>query len=184
MGQSKALLTIDGETFVTRIARELLAAGCQRVVIITRAAELVWRELPPTSPLVELLPSIDPERGQLCSLQTAVLATRTEELGVLAALVDHPAVAATTYRALLDTGRAGAAIALPVCDGRRGHPVWWGRSVFAELLAADSTRGARDVVQRDPTRVVAVPVSDREILRDVDYPADYQALLADSATHR
>jgi molybdenum cofactor cytidylyltransferase len=73
--------------------------------------------------------------------------------------------------------RTGAPIVVPTFQGRRGHPVLFARSTFAELLDAPDDQGARAVVRKDPGRVTEVPVSDSAVLEDLNTPDDYKALL-------
>jgi molybdenum cofactor cytidylyltransferase len=55
---------------------------------------------------------------------------------------------------------------------RRGHPVIFDRSVFADLIAAPEDQGARVVVNADPRRVLYVDVEDPGVVLDLDTPAD------------
>lgn len=174
MGRPKALLPLDGEPFVCRIARRLQAAGATRVLLITGFHAEAIESATAHLPQVEPIRSPDPDGGQLISLQTAITACRGA--GLLVTLVDHPNIAEHTYRLLFAAGASGAQIAQPVHAGRRGHPVWWGREVFPELHAADQSRGARVVTRADPERVVEVAVDDSEIHRDVDRPEDYERM--------
>jgi molybdenum cofactor cytidylyltransferase len=68
-------------------------------------------------------------------------------------------------------------IVVPTHAGRRGHPVLFARAVFDELLTAPNDEGARAVVRKDPTRVLAVPVDDPAVLEDFNTPEDYKQLL-------
>jgi molybdenum cofactor cytidylyltransferase len=87
-------------------------------------------------------------------------------------------VAVDTARALIDRFREGdAAVVVPVFDGRRGHPVVFGRAVFDELLAAPDAEGARAVVRAEPDRVAEVPVSDPAVADSLNTPGAYQDLL-------
>jgi molybdenum cofactor cytidylyltransferase len=92
--------------------------------------------------------------------------------------VDRPHVSVATVAALLDGLRAThQPIVVPTHGGRRGHPVLFGRPVFAELLGAPDDQGARAVVHRDPARVAEVPVDDPAVLEDFNTPEDYKGLL-------
>jgi len=102
-----------------------------------------------------------------------------EELGADAVLlhpVDHPLVARPTIDRVLDALRAGAVIAVPTWDGRRGHPGGFGRAAFGELRSAPADRGARAVLAADTARVVLVP-GDPGCVAGIDTPADYARLL-------
>ena len=68
-------------------------------------------------------------------------------------------------------------IVLPVFSGRRGHPVFFSRELFSEILALDSTQGLNVVVRRDPSRIVEVEVDSSSVIEDIDTPEQYENLL-------
>lgn len=174
MGAPKAGLVVGGETFVARILRRLADAGCAPLVVVSGAHHEAVVAALPSAPGATVLRNPDPERGQLSSLRVALRALSTNPDGVagaVVALVDHPAVAGPTYAALVSAGLTGARpIVVPTHDGRRGHPVVFGREVWAELLATPDDAGARAVVLRDPGRVIELAVDDPGIHVDVDTP--------------
>ena len=55
------------------------------------------------------------------------------------------------------------------------------RSVFEELTAPDLTEGAREVVRRDPGRVIEVPVDDPGVIVDIDTPDQYAERFPDES---
>lgn len=65
--------------------------------------------------------------------------------------------------------RAGQAIVSPVHRGRAGHPVILAAELRGELARA---RTAREVVERDASRVNLVRVNSRAIYADFDTPAE------------
>lgn len=176
MGRTKALLPYAGSTFLRTICERFREAGVADLwVVLGPDSRGAASEVPAEVPRARILDNPAPERGPLSSLRLVLAALPVETPWLMMALVDHPAVRGDTLRAL-----AGAAapdrIVLPTCGGRRGHPVVFGREVFAELRAAPDAEGARAVVRRDPRRVIEVKVEDPGILRDVDTPADFEAL--------
>jgi molybdenum cofactor cytidylyltransferase len=88
----------------------------------------------------------------------------------LVALGDMPHVAPATLRVLADALAAGAPIAAPVLDGRRGNPVGFGRIHLEALLALSGDQGARRLLHTCP--VTEVAVEDPGIFADIDTPAD------------
>lgn len=182
MGTPKAALVLDGKTFVARVVDTLRAGGVGDVVVVTGEAEDATARALGAKERVALLRNPEPERGQLSSLKVALrhLATAAPEVELaVVALVDHPAVRATTVSALIEAVRATppAAIALPTHAGRRGHPVLFAHAVWDELLATPDDLGARAVVRAEPARVREVAVDDPGILLDVDTPDDLARLL-------
>ena len=112
--------------------------------------------------------------GQLSSLKVG-LATAIDEHAdaVIVHLADHPLVSPDTFRAIVTNFRASASpIVVARYRERRGHPVIFDRSVFAELMAAPEDQGARVVVNAAPERVSYVDVEDPGVVLDLDTPAD------------
>jgi molybdenum cofactor cytidylyltransferase len=91
--------------------------------------------------------------------------------GVLVALADMPWIAGATYRFIAEQLAAGN-IVVPICDGRRGHPVGFGCEFYPELAALGGDSGARRLLDVHAARVTEVPVADAAIYRDIDVPAD------------
>ena len=78
-----------------------------------------------------------------------------------------------SFRAIVDSyERTRKPIVIARSGGRRGHPVLFDRTVFAELLRAPEDEGARYVVNADPSRVEYVDLDDSGINLDLDTPAD------------
>ena len=118
--------------------------------------------------------------GQLSSLKVAIRHLSAQPVeAALVALVDHPAISASVVELLLERfAKSHAPVLIPTCHGRRGHPVLFSRSLFAELLEAPIEEGARPVVRRHAAEVEVVETEEEGILLDIDLPADYAALLA------
>ncbi len=91
--------------------------------------------------------------------------------GVLVALADMPWISADTYRAVA-SHLSPDGICVPVCKGRRGHPVGFGRALFGEIAALGGDSGARDLLARHPDLLNKVAVEDTAILKDIDLPKD------------
>ena len=119
--------------------------------------------------------------GQLSSLLAGLAAVDDAALEAIAVtLVDVPLVRAATVRVLLDAWRqSGAPVVRPAIGDRHGHPVHiFDRATFAALRAAPLDIGAKAVIVDYGARVLNVPTDDAGVLRDVDTPAEYAALLA------
>jgi molybdenum cofactor cytidylyltransferase len=182
MGLPKAaLLTPDGLTFITRIVTTLHEAGVDDLVIVTgrhhdAVVDALGRDHVMPSPRIVRNP--DPSRGQLSSLLTgmdAVVHPRSE--AVMMTLVDVPLVRVSTVIAVIDEWRRSRApIVRPAIGDRHGHPVLFDRAVLDELRRAPLDAGAKSVVRAHAHEIVNVPVDDEGCVRDVDTPADYEAL--------
>ena len=120
----------------------------------------------------EVTVCLDADSGMGASLVHAIRHSLPAD-GWLVALGDMPYVATSTLSALRDAVQAGAGIAVPVHQGRRGNPVAFDGRHRDELLALQGDQGARRLLQACP--VLEVAVDDPGILRDVDTPSDLGA---------
>lgn len=66
----------------------------------------------------------------------------------------------------------GPAIAVPVFEGRRGHPVLFDSSYFRRLSELAGDAGAKSVIVENSAAVTEVQVSDRAVVTDIDTLAD------------
>ena len=180
-GNPKALLTTtSGDTFIHAIAQRLRA--------ISPAPENIMavlgfhrEKLLPTVEQLGLTPvtNPDPERGMLSSLQTAIKACDGDCSGVLLCLVDHPLVRDETYRKVLETAidNPGTGV-IPTIDKRGGHPVFFPREFFPDLMDAPLDQGARYAVKKNQERIIRIITCDPGIRHDIDTPAIYRKVIA------
>src|SRR4051812_22272172 len=181
MGRSKALLPCppDSGTFLRRAITTLHAGGVADVVVVGRPADRDLEDEVMRSPRAVYLANMSAALGQLSSVLVGIeYAERIVADAVMILPVDMPLVLAAMVRTLLDAFEAAPQpIARAVHRGRHGHPVIVAASLFDELRHADPTIGARAVMRGDPSRILDVDVDDPGVLRDVDTPDDYQALI-------
>ena len=173
LGQRNKLLQIlpgpGGEPVVVASARKLLAVVSGVIAVVPPDDGGVGALLSSIGCEVTVCPEADTGMG--ASLVHAIRASLPREpASWLVALGDMPHVASATLRLLSDALAAGAPIAAPVMDGRRGNPVGFGRAHLDALLALRGDQGARRLLQSFP--VTEIAVADPGIFRDIDTPAD------------
>lgn len=114
------------------------------------------------------------DRGMGATLAEAVAALPIGTAGCLVLLADMPLLRQATLRQLAAAlGEAGAdGLVAPTWQGRRGHPVGFGRRWFAELMQLDGDRGGRDVLAAAEDDLQLVPVDDPAVLADIDTVGD------------
>ena len=174
-GVAKALLSIDGESFLARVAGTLAAAGGGELLVVVGPphGDRVRAEAARLG--LSMVENPAPERGMASSVATgfAALAGRADTAALLWP-VDVARVAAASVAAVIAAAAADR-IVVPTWQGRGGHPAAFGRAVWSELAACDALpEGARSILHRDPARVTRLPVDDRGVLADVDLPADLE----------
>jgi molybdenum cofactor cytidylyltransferase len=172
MGRPKALLPYCGTTFLGHIL-ETIGRSCidHQLVVLGHDRERIAA----TIEGVDWVYNPSYEQGMTTSLQAGIRALPEAARGAMLFLVDHPVFRVATVEGLV-SGISAGAIVLPVCEGRRGHPVLFARAVFEEILNLGNHQGANIVVRRDPARVVEVPVDDPGVLLDIDTPDAFERL--------
>jgi CTP:molybdopterin cytidylyltransferase MocA len=173
MGGPKALLRFGPQTFLQRCVELLSRPAVSTVVaILGHEAAQVAREapLPPATRVVE---NLRHQEGMLSSILCGLDAAAAAEAdGVLLQPVDHPLVGVETVDRVAAALQAGAVIAVPSWDQRRGHPGGFAREAWEALRAAPADRGARAVLADHPGWIVHVP-GDAGCVAGIDTPEDY-----------
>jgi molybdenum cofactor cytidylyltransferase len=176
MGRPKALLPIDGETFIERIVGVLRKTKIGRVFVILghNAAELSRRieHLP-----IEILINPNYKLGQLSSLQVAVRRIEQDADcdGMLVHLVDHPYIDARLVDTMIDRFyESNKFIVVPRHGSKRGHPVIFSRRLYGELLKAPLDQGAKVVVNAHQVDTLEIDTEDIGITIDIDTPELYR----------
>jgi len=177
MGRPKLLLEFKGRPVIRHAVERVTAAGLHPVLVVTGAEhDALARALAGLE--VQLAVNPTPESGQGSSVGVGVSALPAGTDAVLIALGDQPGVPAEVIPALIEAlKQPGKAIAAPRYADGLGNPVLFGSSVFQELLALGGDRGARSVIERDPSRLAVVEVAS-PMPRDIDTPEDYESLSA------
>lgn len=173
MGTSKQLLPLADKPVIHHCLHALLAAQASPLVVVLgpggEAVQAAIASFP-----VTIAWNRDPEGDMAGSVRAGLALLPPDCSGVLVHLVDHPLATAATMQALcaahLTTPQS---IIIPTCNGRQGHPTLFPRGILNELT---SSVILRDIVRKDPARVLRVPVEDEGIFLDMDTPDEYEAM--------
>ena len=171
MGSPKALLPHQGRPFprhlldITRHPK----IGLTRVVLGANAEEILSRlELDPAIVVI----NENWTEGQLSSIHAALRSLPVGATdGMVLCLVDHPLISANLIDELIEQFYAtGKPIVVPMYQGRRGHPVIFSSTLYAELLAAPLDIGARAVVRAHASEVHEVPTIEEGVVLNLNDP--------------
>ena len=170
-GANKLLLPWQKRCVLQVVVERICAVGLGEVVVVTGHQRAAVEEALSRYP-VRLAHNPDFAEGMAASIRVGVEAAAGEQ-GYLLALGDMPQVAGGTMEKVAGALKSRRTIAVPVCAGRRGHPVAMSRAYRAALLALTGDRGARPVLAKNPAHIVEVPVEDEGIFVDVDTRESY-----------
>jgi molybdenum cofactor cytidylyltransferase len=182
MGHAKLLLPFHGGPLIGGVVNALLGGGAGEIVVVTAPDD---QELQGWARRAGIASAVNPspERGMLSTIREGIAALGgAAELArrgatLLVSPADLPNLRAETVLELLRRMReAGAPIAEPVFQGRRGHPLAIAPGLILEIDTLDPGIGLRQLRDRHQAELLEVEVEDAGVVQDVDTPEDYQRL--------
>lgn len=176
-GGGKVLAPWRGVPIVRHVVDRLALAGLSPVIVVGGAGEeasALQGALGGTEARLVVNPR--PDDGMSASLRLGVEALPPELSAFVVALGDQPALDIAVVRHMAERWRdSNAAAVVPVYRGVRGNPVLFDDTMRRHLVALRGDAGARDLLEAMGDRVAWVAI-DLDAPRDVDTPADLQAL--------
>lgn len=153
-GSQKLLAPLHGKPVVRWAVENVLAALPDEVmVVVGRDGDAVREALEGLA--VRVVVNERWAEGMSTSLSAGIAALPADVDAVLIALGDQPGVDPAVIASLFNAYTEGSRpIAAPSYRGERGNPVVFGAELFPELLAIQGDRGAKDIIERDPSRVM------------------------------
>jgi len=184
MGAQKLLLPFDGGTVIGRIAGEISRSPVARILVVVGADaarvaaalenESALRSADKPGDFLSFVTNPDPAGEMLSSVRCGLRALPPECEAVLVALGDQPSITADLVAGIVHAfygSRRG--IIVPVCGGKRGHPLLFSARYFQEALTFYDDLGLRELLRAHPEDVFEIPADSASVLSDMDYPQDY-----------
>ena len=168
---NKLLEDLDGTPIVRHVVRATLQSRARPVVVVTgHEAERISTALAGLD--VHLVANPDYAQGLSTSLKAGLAALPPDTDGALVCLGDMPQITASHLDRLISAfaPEEGRSIAVPVHNGKRGNPVLFARSLFAEMGEAEGDTGAKYLIGRHAEEVAEVDLGTEAIFADVDTP--------------
>jgi molybdenum cofactor cytidylyltransferase len=179
MGSPKALLPYQGRPFLEHLLEVTShpKIGARRIVLGAHA-ELIADAVRLAAN--EVVINAEWEKGQLSSIQAGIRSLPAGTDGMILCLIDHPLISATLVDELIVRFYSGPTIppiALPVYQGKRGHPVIFSSGVYQELMTAPLEQGARSVVWAHSGEVAEVMTPEQGCVLNLNDPETMQRVL-------
>jgi molybdenum cofactor cytidylyltransferase len=182
MGRPKLLLPWGETTVVGAVVRTLRAAQVRQIVLVVAPQDRALGDWAAGQGVTTRI-NPQPVRGMLSSVQEGLDALGGEPAlaasgtTLLVCPADLPALLTDSVTKLLtEMAEHRSPLAVPVCRGRRGHPLAIGPVLIAEIPHLDPAVGLRQLLHRHREKVLEVPIEDTGILLDIDTPAEYRSL--------
>lgn len=178
MKKFKPLLPLGSGCIIEHTISRFIEAGFSDIVVVVghRREELI-----PVLNKLKVQIVINEEYDQTDMLESVKLGLRVmpaDTRGVLLCPADIPMIDPETIKEIADTGKESDAFAIiPSFEGRRGHPILFGRRMVEEILKYRGENGIHGVLEKFENRIQHVVVKDENMLMDIDRPEDYEKLL-------
>lgn len=171
MGHNKLLAELNGKPLLRHAVEAALASRVDPVIVVTgNDAPGIKNAL--TGLNVTFAHNDRFADGLSTSLQSGIAALPNDCDGALVLLGDMPGITP----ALIDHTIAafnpaeGQAICVAAQNGKRGHPVLWGRQFFAEIQGLSGDAGAQSLMARHAAQIGEVEAADDAPFTDIDTP--------------
>jgi molybdenum cofactor cytidylyltransferase len=188
-GRYKLLLPLAGRPVLEHVIEATLASEARPIIIVLgHQANQVRSHINTYAghPDVTIVENARYLQGMSTSLHAGLRALMTidnaqtpPDVGsALVILGDQPLMTTTIIDTLIFTWRTtGKRIVAPLYDGRRGNPVLFDASLFAELLQTTGDEGGRSVIERHHQDLATVEIGNTMASFDVDTWEAYQQVL-------
>ena len=170
-------MPLGGSTIIEQAVDNLLGSRVDEVVVVVgyRAQELGKKI---AKKPVKIVRNRRYRQGMSTSLIAGLNAIDRRAQAVMIALADQPFVESSLIDELLgEFKKHDRGILIPVCQGRRGHPVILSLRYKERLLALRGDVGARQLIEENPDDVLEVPVESDSVNVDLNTPEDYTKLI-------
>jgi molybdenum cofactor cytidylyltransferase len=173
MGSPKALLGYQGKAFLEHLLEVTRHPKIAvRRVVLGVHAEPIAKAIDLAAD--EIVINADWEKGQLSSIQAALLSLPLNTDGMLLFLIDHPLISASLVADIIDAFYSShASVVLPVFEGRRGHPVLFSAKLYSELQNAPPDVGARAVVWANAANVYEFTTTEQGCILNLNDPETF-----------
>jgi len=177
MERLKALLPFGNRTVIEQVLHPLLQSDLVSITVVLghRAEEIavVLKALP-----IHLVTNPHYRDGMTTSVQAALRHITPLPDAYLLALVDQPQLGITPVQHVLTAfNQTDKGFVIPTWNGKRGHPIILAARYRQDVLALGPDQGLNLVTRSHPDDTLELPMSDDDILRDMDYPEEYEAEL-------
>lgn len=176
LGHPKQLLELDGRALIDRVVDRCLASRLDDVIVVVgHEAAAVRHAL--TGRDVFFVVNDHHEEGQSTSL-IAGLNAAGDAGAIIVVLGDQPGIASAAIDRLIEARvNQGATVAMARYGAERGHPVLFGRELFAELRGITGDQGGREVIRRHHGEIVLIDGGADRVPADIDTLEDYARLV-------
>ena len=179
-GEAKQLLRLKDKYMLEWVLDAALKSALSRIVLVLGYAhQKILQALGDKSLHPKLLVAINSQytKGQSTSLHIGLSKVKDDYPAVMFLLGDQPMLKTATIDILLERFWTGDKdICVPVYRGKRKNPAIFRRRFYNQLMETKGDTGARQLIDNNPDRVLAVEIDNPICFFDIDTPQDFEHL--------
>ena len=177
LGEAKQLLEFQNQTLLRRSAETALQISANVVVTLGARSEIIRLEIEDLPLKIAENKSWETGMGGSIKIGLAkLIETRSNLKGVIIMVCDQPFADANLLEKLIAKRQeTNALIVAAEYENTRGVPALFAAKMFPELLALESSDGAKTLLKKYRKQVISVPFPEGAF--DIDTLADYEKLL-------
>lgn len=185
MGQSKQLLTIDGEALLSKSIKVAIAAQAQTILVVLGANEPAHRNAIKDLP-VTIVSNPGWRNGIGSSLKAGITYLQSMFPGTEAVVImvcDQPCLTSEHLIKIISVYKtADSSIIASRYSGTAGIPALFRKVHYDELLAVNDEEGAKKIIQKNWKSVIEIDFPDGAT--DLDTPADLKRFTKSKAAKK
>lgn len=176
MGQPKGLMDWQGQPLIAHQARQILLSRMDQLIIVLGHQPNQYEPwIGFEDSRIQRIRNENWQEGKSSSIRKGLSVIEKSCKAILFVNVDQPVTAGIIDSLLNSLEQTKALIHIPICNGKRGHPIL----ISAQLLNAlrevnEDTQGLKRVIKDHPDQVADVSIDDPSILFNFNTIQDYQ----------
>ena len=174
MGEFKPMLPIGSISVAQRVVATLSQSGVSKIVMVTGYNATILERHLAGNGIIFLRNEAYETTQMFDSVKLGLSYLQDKCDKVLFTPVDVPLFTAKTVKTILDSG---APLAVPMCEGKQGHPILIASRLIPEILSDCGEMGLKGAMDRCSVPALRVEVEDPGTIQDADTPEDFSALV-------
>ena len=179
-GEPKQLLRLKDKCLLEWVLDAALNSELNRIVLVLGYAhQKILQALGEKSQHSKLSIEINPQfkKGQSHSLRAGLSKVKNDFAAVMFLLGDQPMLNSATINILLEKfWSAEKDVCVPFYRDKRKTPVIFGRRFYTRLMGIKGDRGARQLIDKNPDKVLTVELDNPLCFFDIDTQQDFENL--------